>query len=424
MSYSKIINVIDIGTTKITTLVAQHFPKEEKINVIGVAAAPARGMRRGQIINIEEATASLVASIEAAERMAGTPIRRAIIGLAAPHIDSLESSGVVAVTEPDKEITGFDVERVLEAAKAVSLPATSEVLHVIPRQFIVDGQEGIIDPLHMTGVRLEVVASIVVASSAALKNLKKSLEETGIAAEQIIYSGFGAAEAVLTPTERELGVVLLDIGGTTTSITTFVEGAPNFVKVIPIGSVNVTNDLAIGLRLPLEEAEKIKIYLSNPANIIQGEDKEVDLAKMGIGNRPGRQVDTEVALNGIIKPRVEEICQLVRNTLREANLAGSTPAGLVITGGGSFLPNLEVIAQRVVGLPARLGKPYQLGGIADEITTPAHSTVLGLVGYSIKKSSSPSINRSPLKPNFNFFRDKNVKGIAEKALNILRPLLP
>ncbi len=423
MSYSKIINIVDIGTTKITTLVAQHFPKEEKVNVIGVAATPAQGMRRGQIINIEEATASLVSSIEAAERMAGVPIRRAVIGLSAPHISSLESSGVVAVTEPNKEVTAFDVERVLEAAKAVSLPETSEVLHVIPRQFIVDGQNGIVDPLRMTGVRLEVIASIIVASSAALKNLKKALGETGITAEPMVYSGFGAAEAVLTSTERELGVVLLDIGGTTTSITVFIEGSPNFIKVLPIGSVNVTNDLAIGLRIPLEEAEKIKIYLSGSNNIAKSEDKKINLAEAGIEALPGREIDGEVALNGIIKPRVEEICRLIRDVLQEAKLASSTPVGLVITGGGSLLPNLEAISQRVIGLPARIGYPRQLGGIANEITVPTHSTTLGLIDYSIKNGTS-STSRSSLKSNFDFLRGANMKGAAEKVLSVLRPLLP
>ncbi len=417
MSYSKIINVIDIGTTKITTLVAQHLAEEKKLNVIGVASAPAKGFRRGQIVNIEEATNSLIASIEAAERMASVPIRKAYVGIVAPHLASLKSTGVVAVTEPEKEITPLDVEKVLEAARAVSLPKNTTVLHVVPRQFIVDGQEGIIDPLRMTGVRLEVLATILTASAAALNNLRKALLEAGITPLDLVYSGFASAETVLSPTEQELGSVLLDVGGTVTSVTVFNDGAPVFVKVLPVGSVNVTNDLAIGLRLPLEEAEKLKIFLSQKR---KKPVKNRSLAEIGINSR--REIDFEVALNGIVQPRLEEICQLTRDELQKAKLLGATPAGIVVTGGGGFLPNLEVIAQRIIGLPVRIGQPRQLGGIAEEITTPAYSSALGLLEYAAKKGSGE--NKTSFAPNLTFFQNTDFRGTAERLLKILRPLLP
>ncbi len=417
MLRSKIINAIDIGTTKITSLVAQHLSEDGKLNIIGIATAPARGFRRGQVVNIEEATSSLVASVEAAERMASTPIRKAYVGIAAPHLGSLKSTGVVAVAEPEREITSFDVEKVLEAARAVSLPKNSSVLHVVPRQFIVDGQEGIVDPLRMTGVRLEVSATILTASTAAINNLRKVLLEAGVTPSGLIYNGFASAETVLSPTEQELGSVLLDIGGTVTSITVFTEGSPVFIKVLPVGSVNVTNDLAIGLRLPLEEAEKLKIFLSRKDRKIK---RQSSAAEIGISGH--RDIDLEVALNGIVQPRLEEICQLVRDELQQAKLLGSAPAGVVITGGGGLLPNLTVIAQQVIGLPVRIGYPHQLGGIAEEITAPAYSSALGLLEHASKNDGGE--NKSPLVPTFSFFHNADFKGTAGRILNILRPLLP
>ncbi len=419
MLYSKIISVIDIGTTKITTLVAQHLAEENKLNVIGIASAPAEGFRRGQIINIEEATNSLASSVEAAERMSSNPIKKAYIGIVAPYLESLKSTGVVAVTEPEKEITSLDVEKVLEAARAISLPKNSTVLHVIPRQFIVDGQEGIVDPLRMTGIRLEVSATILTASMAALNNLRKALLEAGITPLELVYSGFASAETVLSPTERELGSVLVDIGGTVTSITVFVEGSPVFVKVLPVGSVNVTNDLAIGLRLPLEEAEKLKIFLSKGKKNKRLKER-YSPAAIGINSR--RDIDLDVALNGIVQPRLEEICQLTRDELQKVKLLGATPAGVVVTGGGGLLPNLTVIAQRIIGLPVHIGRPHQLGGIAEEITTPSYSSALGLLEYAAKNNEEAS--KSIFMPSFSFFRNNNFRGAAERMLNILRPLLP
>ncbi len=422
MSHSKIINAIDIGTTKIVSLVAQHFPQEKKTNVIGVASLPARGIKRGQIVDIDEATTSLVKSIETAERMAGVSIRRAVVGFTAPYIASLKSSGVVAVTEPSKEILANDIARVIEAAKAVALPSGTDILHVIPRQFIVDGQEGIIDPLRMTGVRLEVIASIVTASAAGLKNLRKALGEAGVEVEKLVYSGFSSAEAVLTPTERELGVGLVDVGGTVTSLTVFVEGAPVFVRVIPVGATNVTNDLAIGLRLPLETAEKLKIYLSEHREKLMNNEK-LDLFKLGLSAEKGKLIDVDVALNGIMKPRLEEIFQLLKKALQESNLAAAIPAGLVLTGGGSLLPNLAVIAQRTVGLPARLAQPKAMGGIAEEIANPAYSSSLGLIDYYLKDNVA-NWTSSSLETTFAFLRDTDFRGAAQRLLSIVRNLLP
>lgn len=285
MDKGKIIVGVDIGTSKITTIIASRAKDSDKINVIGVANAKSRGLRRSQIVDIEEAVVSIGESIEAAERMAGYSISRAFIAIGGAHIESSNSKGVVAVAEPEGEIVIEDVNRVVEAARAISLPASREILHVIPRDFTVDSQPGIKDPLGMTGVRLEVETHIITGSTTAMKNLIKCVEELGIETESVVFSGLAASESILTDTEKELGVCLVDIGGGTTSIAVFVEGALAYSSVLPIGARNITNDLAIGLRVSLDSAEKIKIALyKNEQDKTNREEKsdELDLTKLNI----------------------------------------------------------------------------------------------------------------------------------------------
>lgn len=257
----RIIAGIDIGTSKIITIIAS-VPENGFINVIGVATNPSKGIRKGQIVDIEEATSSIVASLEASERMAGYSISSAFISVGGSHITSQNSHGVVAVAEPQKEITTDDVGRAIDAARAVSLPSTREILHVIPREFIVDSQECIKDPIGMTGVRLEVNTHLITVGSIALRNLEKCASLVGIDVDGFIFNGLASSTAVLTETEKELGVVLADIGSGTTDIAIFVDGALSYSSVMPVGARNITNDLAIGLRISLESAEKIKLYLN------------------------------------------------------------------------------------------------------------------------------------------------------------------
>jgi len=266
MTKAKIVTGIEIGSSKIATLIAQVNANEdglmEGVNIVGVSSIESRGIKKGQIVDNEEAVEAIIQSVEAAERMAGYNVDNAFISLGGAHISSQNSHGVVAVSNPNEEIVADDVDRVIEAASAVSIPSSREIIHVLPREYIVDGEAGVKDPVGMSGIRLEVETHLVTASGPAIKNLKRAINEVGVAINGLVFSGLASAEAVLTKTEKELGCVLIDIGGGTTSIAAFVDGALVFSSVLPIGAKNVTNDLAIGLRVPLESAEKIKVMLS------------------------------------------------------------------------------------------------------------------------------------------------------------------
>jgi len=433
MSRFKIISAVDVGSSKITTLVSQYFPDEDQINVLGVASEPARGIRKGQIVDIEEATESVTRSVEAAERMAGFSLKDVFVGITAPHISSLNSSGVVAVADPRKEITHEDVQRVIEGARAISLPSSSEIIHVIPRYFIVDGQEGILDPVGMTGVRLEVEANIVFASLPAIKNLTRCINDVGLNIVNIVYSGFAAGEVVLTETEKELGVILVDIGGSVTSLTIYNEGFPCFVRVLPVGANNVTNDLAIGLRLSLEDAEKLKNYLSATPEKEEEkkrgkkktveENDDIDLRKAGIVLEEKRKISRLSTVEGIIKPRLEEIFSLLKEEIKESGFGGATPAGVVITGGGAHVVGVKQACRDVLGLPVRTGEPKAVAGLVDEIIDPAYSSALGLVRYAVKmgevsQSSFSFGNLSQISEKINF------GGFFKKIADIIKPLLP
>ncbi len=279
MSKSKVIVAIDVGSSKVATLVAQIRDEEtSRLHIVGAASSVSRGVRKGQIVNIEEAVSSIEEAVEAAERMAGYNISKAWISIGGAHIGSINSQGVVAVAQPQGEVTSQDVARVIEAAKAVSLPTSAEIIHVIARSYTVDGQEGVKDPVGMTGVRLEVETHIVTGSTTAIKNITKCVGEVGCDVGGMVFSGLASAEAVLSDTEKELGVVLVDIGGGTTDVAIFVEGALSYSSVLPVGAKNVTNDLAIGLRVSLEGAEKIKIALGG----LKPKEDELKLADLGI----------------------------------------------------------------------------------------------------------------------------------------------
>ncbi len=266
MARDHIVSGIDVGTSKITTLIAT-VPEEGDARVIGVSTVASRGLRKGQVVNIEEATGAISGALEAAERMAGTQVARAFLSVGGAHIASQNSHGVVAVSEPDKEISESDVKRVIEAAKAVSLPSSREILHVLPRGYVVDSQEGIVDPVGMTGVRLEVDTHLVTGGATAVRNLRKCVEDLGVEVEGMVFGGLAASLATITDTEKELGVVLIDIGGGTTDVAIFVEGALSYSSVIPIGAINITKDLAAGLRVSLESAEKIKLLLGKTPRV-------------------------------------------------------------------------------------------------------------------------------------------------------------
>lgn len=401
MSHSKIISGIDIGTSKITTIIGQYADSEDKFNIIAVSSIPALGFRKGQIVNIEQASSTIVSSIESAERMAGFQLNSASVCLSAPHIESINSHGVVAISNPNAEIDKNDIDRVIEAAKAIAIPAGKEIIHIIPIKYTVDGQEGVVDPVGMNGVRLEVEAHIILASSPSLKNLKKCLEEIGIKIDQLVYSGLATAKSALTETEKELGVALVDIGSSITTITIFNEGAPVFSSVIPVGAGNVTNDLAIGLRFSLEDAEKIKLKLNKISDQKKYED-EVELSSFDIKSDDNRKVSLQTAINGIIKPRLEEIFHLIYEKIEDSGFHQTIPAGVVLTGGGAQTINAKEICEKIIPLPLRIASPPKVGGIIDDIINPGFSSSIGLLMFA---NENKIRSTSSTKKNSHFLKD-------------------
>ncbi len=416
----QLISAIDIGTTKITTVIASVSPDAEKINVIGVSNEPAKGLRKSQIVDIDETIESITQSVEAAERMAGYSISSALASISGIHIESLNSKGVVAVAEPEGEINENDVVRVIEAARAVSLPSSREVLHVIPRDFKVDSQEGVKDPVGMSGVRLEAEAHLVSGSSTAMRNISKCIAEIGIEVDSLVFSGLASAEAVLTATEKELGVVLVDLGGGSASIAIFVDGALSYSSVLPIGAKNITNDLAIGLRVSLESAEKIKLALSQKND--DADSDELDVKKLNLNEEVGK-LSKKTLVEGIIRPRLNEIFSLIGDEIKKSGFGGATPAGVVVTGGGALTVGLSSACKRSLSLPVRLGYPKGLSGLVDEIKSPAFATAWGLIEYGIKNAKGVKSDSS-MKAMSKLLGKIPVKGVFDKAVKLVKSFLP
>ena len=429
MAKGSILAGIDIGTAKVVTLIASQG-ETGKIHVIGVAATESRGLRKSQIVDIEEAVESITESVEAAERMAGYSISQAFVSLSGAHIQSQNSKGVVAIAEPEGEITSVDVDRVIEAARAVSLPSAREILHVIPRDFMVDSQEGIKDPVGMTGVRLETEAHLITASSTAVRNLVKCVNEIGVDVPGVVFSGLAASESSLSDTERELGVTLVDIGAGTTSLSVFVDSALSYSSVIPIGARNITNDLAIGMRVSLESAEKIKLALSknhrstNLPKKDDGKDEdEIDLTKLGLKEEV-KTASEKTLVEGIIRPRLNEIFTMVGIELKKSGLGGLTPAGVVLVGGGSLTVGIETSCKRILSLPTRVGQPQGLSGLIEEISSPAFAASTGLILYASKVAPSSSKGSAFGTGVGKIIHRLPVKGTINKAIDFVKSFLP
>lgn len=364
MARDRMLCSIDIGSSKIVTLIAS-MTEEGEARIIGVSTTPSKGLRKSQVVNIEEATEAISSSLEAAERMAGTSVAQTFLSVGGSHIASINSHGVVAVSEPEKEIATTDVKRVIDAAKAVQLPTSRDILHVLPRGFIVDGQEGIVDPIGMSGVRLEVETHLVTGGATAIRNLHKCVEELGVEVGGVAFGGLASAISTISDTEKELGVVLVDIGGGTTDVAIFVEGALSYSSVIPIGAINITKDLAAGLRVSLESAEKIKLRLGElvkapvmqdeekPKGAKAGPDDEIDVSDLTLAEGM-RTVSKKTLIEGIIKPRLNEIFTMVGLEIKRSGFGGVTPSGVVITGGGALTVGAVEAARRNLAMPVRV----------------------------------------------------------------------
>lgn len=416
---SKVVVGADIGTSKIATVISQI--QDEEINVLGVSEFASRGIRKGQIVDIEEAASALNSSLNTAERMAGYSIDKVFCSISGVNIESINSKGIVAVNNPEGEITSQDVERVLQAAGAISLPSTKSIIHVIPRTYTVDGEAGIKDPVGMNGVRLEVDTHIITANTTTIKNIQKVLEsEAGAGLNALVFSGFASSLSVLTETEKELGVVLIDVGAGVTNMCVFVDGALSYSSVIPVGAKYITNDIAIGLRVSLESAEKIKLFLSRKQNKKlkiekeegeENESGEIDLSSLKLVEDL-RKVSEKTLVDGIIRPRLNEIFTMVLIELKKSGFLTQTPAGVVITGGGAKTIGAVESAKRVLSMPVRLGVPFGLSGLIDDVEDPAFSTACGLVVFGKKNKDIDTTNIiDGIVPSFNlkFFSNLTVK---------------
>lgn len=437
MNRQKIIAGIDVGSSKTTTVIASvEELGEGQAKILGVAWVPSKGIRKGQIVDIEEATQTVVESVEAAERMAGYNLNQAWVSIGGSHLASQNSTGVVAVAEPEGEINLEDKERVIEAARAVSLPSSREIIHVLPRFFTVDGQTGIKDPVSMSGIRLEVETHIITGSSTAIRNLNKSISEVGIKIQGLVASSLAAAESVLTETEKELGVIVVDIGGGTTNLLIYVEGAPFYASVLPIGAKNVTSDLAIGLRLSLEAAEKIKIYLSTkekkptlpsdksnlPENKEASESDEISLSDLGIAEET-KTISRKTLIEGIIKPRLNEIFTMVGIEVKKSEAAGLTPAGVVICGGGAQTVGILQAAKKTLAMPVRIGVPKGFSGLIDDIQTPDFAVASGLILFGAK-AKTKLVTGFSLGRFSKRFPTIPIKGTAYKVWELIKSFLP
>jgi cell division protein FtsA len=372
---------LDIGTTKICTLVAEVGPPpESELRIVGVGTVPSRGIRKGVVVNVNEVAAAITDSLRLAERTSGYEIASAYVGLAGAHISAVNSRGVVAISRGERGIQAIDVERALESARAIDIPHNREILHIIPRGFSVDGDDGVRDPVGMQGYRLEVEAHIVTGATSSIQNLIRCAQSTEVHIDALVLEPLASGDAVLTNTEREMGVVLVDIGGGTTDIAIFIEGSIWHTVVLPTGGEQLTNDVAVGLRTPYNTAEDIKIKYGHalPQAVMSEE-----VIKADVFGEDGQQQIPRQFLAEIVGARVEEIFEMVLKEIKRSGYDGLLPAGVVLCGGTAELPGIRELAREVMGLPVRIGVPQNLSGLVDTLNSPAFATSLGLLEWGI-----------------------------------------
>jgi cell division protein FtsA len=368
---------LDIGSTKTCALVAEQ-EDDGAVKFAALGAAESKGWRKGQIVNMDLAVSSIRRAVEEAETIAGVPVESAMIGVAGNHVRGVNSRGGITVAARPRDIQREDVRRAIEAARGVTLPEDREVLHVLPQEFFLDGQDNIRDAIGMTGQRLEANVHIVTASGMATQNIVTAVNRAGVRVDDTVLEPFASAEACLTQDERELGSCLLDIGGGTTDLIAYAGGVVRHTATIPVGGDHFTNDLAVGLRTPIPEAEKLKREHACALRELVAEDYAIEIAS--VGDRPPRTVYARM-LCDIAGPRAQELLTLIRDDLRRAGLESQIPAGIVLTGGGAHLRGLVEMAERLFNLPVRLGAPRGLAHMSETVSQPEYSTAVGLVLY-------------------------------------------
>ncbi len=365
---------LDIGTTKICVIVGSLT--NEGLDIVGIGTCPSKGLRKGVVINIESTVTAIKKALHDAELMAGCEIKSVFTGIAGGHIRGFNSQGIIAIK--NREVTEDDVRRVIDAAKAIAIPMDREVIHILPQEFIIDDQDGIKEPLGMSGVRLEAKVHIVTGAVASAQNIVKSCNRSGVDVADIVIEQLASAEAVLSQDEKDLGVALVDIGGGTTDIAIYVDGAIKYTSVLSLGGNHLTNDIAVGLRTPMAEAEKIKQAHGCCLAGMVNKDEVIEVPS--VGGREPRRLSRQL-LSEILEPRVEEIFMLVNRELIKSGYEHLIASGVVITGGSSILPGMPEVAEQIFNLPVRRGVPQDIGGLTDVVNSPIYATGVGLVRY-------------------------------------------
>jgi len=369
---------LDIGTSKVLAVVGEVKDSGE-IEVIGIGSHPSRGLKKGVVVNIESTVQSIQRAIEEAELMAGCEIHSVYAGIAGSHIRSLNSHGIVAIR--DKEVTASDVDRVIDAARAVAIPADQKILHILPQEFIIDDQEGILEPVGMAGVRLEARVHMVTGAVSAAQNIVKCIRRCGLEAEDLVLEQLSSSYAVLSDDEKELGVCLVDVGGGTTDIAVFTEGAIRHTAVIPIAGDQVTNDIAVALRTPTQYAEEIKIKYGCALTQLARSGESIEVPS--IGDRPPRRLSRQT-LAEVVEPRYEELLTLVQAELRRSGFEAVIAGGVVLTGGSAKMEGLIELAEEVFHMPVRLGLPQYVTGLGEVVRNPVYATGVGLLLFAQK----------------------------------------
>jgi cell division protein FtsA len=387
---SNMIVGLDIGTSKVVAIVGE-LKADGSLNIVGIGSHRSRGLKKGTVVNIESTVESIQRAVEEAELMAGCRIHSVYAGIAGSHIRSMNSHGIVAIR--DREVTRADVDRVIDAAQAVAIPADQRVLHILPQEYIIDSQEGVKEPLGMSGVRLEAKVHLVTCAINAVQNIEKCIKRCGLQVEEIILEQLASSYAVLTDDEKELGVCMVDIGGGTTDIAIFTEGAIRHTGVIPIAGDQVTNDIAMALRTPTDNADEIKIkyacaltQLASPGDMIQ---------VPGVGERPARELSRQ-ALAEVVEPRYDELFTLVKAELQRSGYENLMAAGIVLTGGTSKMEGVTELAEEIFHMPVRIGLPQGVKGLADIVRNPIYSTGVGLLLYGVKQQQHQVRSHNPV----------------------------
>ena len=382
MSRKEFIAGLDIGTTKTCCVLADVDVDTGSVDVIGVGLTPSDGLRKGVVVDLDATTDAIRTAVDKAQRMAGNvSIRSVVVGVTGEHISSLNSRGVIAITSTDREVSASDVDRVVEASKVIVLPPEREIIHSIPRGFTLDGQDGVTDPVGMSGTRLEVETHIVTGASTFLDNLAKCVHRAGLAIHVTVLEPIATSESAVMAAEKDLGVALADIGGGTTDVAVFTNGEIYYTAVLPVGGIHVTNDIAVGLRAAAEEAERAKIDQGCATADAVEENQTFEITSLGADGP--RELPRKI-LAKIIEPRMQEIFQMVREELMKSGYLEMLPAGTVLTGGGAMLPATTDLAEKILGMPVRLGLPRDVGGLQDTVQSPIYTTSVGLVMHAAR----------------------------------------